>query len=84
MTKPDLEKYRPMIASFELARDQEDELLISLWMVMQMFVDQGFMHDDPIEERKSYQLDSGADSANQIESSSNSQKQKHNERELSP
>ena len=38
----DLEKYRPLIAEFEMSEDEKNALLESLWHIMKAFVDMGF------------------------------------------
>jgi len=38
----DLEEFRPDLAEFGMRRDQEDELLLTLWQIMSAFVDLGW------------------------------------------
>lgn len=63
---PDIEKYRTLIASFGLARNQEDELLISLWTVMQIFVDHAFQEEESPENRDISRLCAGSESADLV------------------
>ena len=39
---PDLEKYRPYVAGFDLTPEQQDQLIHSLWVIMESFADHAF------------------------------------------
>lgn len=40
--KPDLDQYMKYLDEYELSEKQKQELLASLWMMVQVFVDLGF------------------------------------------
>jgi hypothetical protein len=37
-----LEEFRPELAEFKMSKEQEDELLLTLWQIMNAFVDFGW------------------------------------------
>lgn len=39
---PDYEKYRPYVAHFDLSDAEKDELIHSVWLIMESFVDRAF------------------------------------------
>lgn len=46
---PDLDKYRHHVAHFDLTEAQKTELLLTVWRIMQSFVDRAF-GDDPVQQ----------------------------------
>lgn len=38
----DVEKYRPYVAGFDLSPEEQAELIRSVWLVLESFVDQAF------------------------------------------
>lgn len=42
MNIDDLEEFRPDLAEFGMSRDKENELLLTLWQIMNAFVDLGW------------------------------------------
>lgn len=45
---PDYSQYRDQLAHMHLAREQEDELLVTIWRMMDSFVNLAFS-DDPVQ-----------------------------------
>ena len=43
--EPNIEKYRHELEDFDLDRETETELLLTLWQIMSVFVDKGFTVD---------------------------------------
>lgn len=39
---PDLQKYRPLVEEFDLTDAEKDELIHTVWQIMESFVDRAF------------------------------------------
>lgn len=48
MSSPDFDFYRPYFAHFDMTDAQKDEAILSVWRIMQNFVDRAF-GDDPVQ-----------------------------------
>ena len=46
---PDYEKYRPLLGDFDLTDAQKDDLLITMWSIMDSFIDRKF-GNDPVQQ----------------------------------
>lgn len=55
MTYPDLSKYRPYVDHFDLTDAQKDDLLLTVWRIMQSFVDRAFGDDSVQQARRTSQ-----------------------------
>lgn len=54
-TYPDLSKYRTYVDHFDLTDAQKDDLLLTVWRIMQSFVDRAFGDDSTQQARRSGQ-----------------------------
>ncbi len=64
--KPDLDRYLPYIEDIEMSDKQKQELLASLWTVMQVFVDLGFGVDATQNAIFAKQISAGKESADSL------------------
>ena len=63
---PDYEKYRPLVAEFDLTDEQKDELIDTVWSMMKSFVDAS-VGDDPLQLAVDQaERDAGRDSTNKV------------------
>ncbi len=63
---PDYEKYRPLVAEFDLTDEQKDELIDTVWSMMKSFVDASF-GDDPVQLAVDQaEQEAGRDSTNKV------------------
>lgn len=42
IVQPDIEKYRPFVERFDLDEAQKEELIHTVWVIMESFVDRAF------------------------------------------